>query len=123
MALYMTPAYVFPHELQRIGLMREIESLYTDIGNRVNALVIPVGLAFEESYRRRPNLQLHNAYDGTHPSLLGTFLGAATVFASLYSQSPLGNQYDIFGAIDAETKLFLQQVAHDTVKKFYQHSD
>lgn len=95
-ALYMTPAYVFPHELQRIGLMREIESLYTDIGNRVNALVIPVGLAFEESYRRRPNLQLHNAYDGTHPSLLGTFLGAATVFASLYIQSPLGNQYDFF---------------------------
>ena len=122
-ALYMTPAYVYPHELQRIGLMREIESLYTEIGNEVDALVIPVGLAFEESYRRRPNLQLHNANDGSHPSILGTYLGAATVFASLYSQSPIGNQYDNFGAIDTETRLFLQQVAHDTVKKFYQQSD
>lgn len=122
-ALYMTPAYVLPHKLQRNDLIREIESLYTDMGNKVDALVIPVGLAFEESYRRRPNLQLHNEYDGSHPSLLGTYLGAATVFASLFSQSPVGNQYDIFGAVDAETRLFLQQVAHDTVKNFYQQSD
>ena len=122
-ALYMTPAYVFPHELQRRDMMRDIESLYVRVGNDVGALVIPVGLAFEESYRRRPNLQLHMAYDGTHPSLLGTYLGAATVFASLYNQSPIGNSYDYFGAIDADTRLFLQQVAHDTVKKFYQLTD
>lgn len=122
-ALYMTPAYVFPHEHQRNDLMRDIESLYTDMGNKFDALVIPVGLAFEESYRRRPNLQLHKMYDGSHPSLLGTYLGAATVFASLYNQSPVGNQYDVFGAIDAETRLFLQHVAHDTVKNFYQQSD
>ncbi len=122
-ALYMTPAYVFPHKLQRNDMMRDIDSLYTNMGNKVDALVVPVGLAFEESYRRRPDLQLHKAYDGTHPSLLGTYLGAATVFASLYNQSPVGNQYDIFGAIDAETRLFLQQVAHDTVKNFYQQSD
>ena len=122
-ALYMTPAYVFPHEHQRNDLMRDIESLYTDMGNKVDALVIPVGLAFEESYRRRPNLQLHKVYDGSHPSLLGTYLGAATVFASLYNQSPVGNQYDVFGAIDAETRLYLQHVAHDTVKNFYQQSD
>ena len=122
-ALYMTPAYVFPHKHQRNGLIRDIESLYLDMGNKVDALIIPVGLAFEESYRRRPNLQLHDAYDGSHPSLLGTYLSAATVFASLYSQSPVGNQYDFFGAINAETRLFLQQVAHDTVKNFYQQSD
>ena len=122
-ALYMTPAYVFPHKHQRNGLIRDIESLYLDMGNKVDALIIPVGLAFEESYRRRPNLQLHDAHDGTHPSLLGTYLGAATVFASLYSQSPVGNQYDFFGAIDAETRLFLQQVAQDTVKNFYQQSE
>ena len=121
--LYMTPAYVFPHKHQRNGLIREIESLYIGMGNKVDALIIPVGLAFEESYHRRPNLQLHDAYDGTHPSLLGTYLAAATVFASLYNQSPVGNQYDVFGAIDGETRLFLQQVAHDTVKNFYQQSD
>ena len=118
-ALYMTPSYVFPHKLQQSISMRDIDALYMKVGREVGALVIPVGLAFEESYRRRPKLQLHRAYDGTHPSLLGTYLGAATVFASLYNQSPIGNRYDYFGVIDADTKLFLQQVAHDTVKKFY----
>ena len=122
-ALYMTPAYVSPNKKQRPGMLRDTESLYTKVGNEIGALVIPVGLAFEESYRRRPNLQLHRAYDGTHPSLLGTYLGAATVFAALYSQSPIGNPYDYHGAIDSETKLFLQQVAHDTIEKFYQITD
>ena len=122
-ALYLTPAYVSPNKKRRPGMLRDTESLYTKVGNEIGALVIPVGLAFEESYRRRPNLQLHRAYDGTHPSLLGTYLAAATVFAALYSQSPIGNPYDYFGAIDSETTLFLQQVAHDTVEKFYQLTD
>ena len=119
-ALYMTPAYVRPHEKQRDGMMRDVEQLYVSVGNSVDALVIPVGLAFEEAYRRRPDIQLHKAYDGSHPALLGTYLGAATVFASLYDQSPVGNSYDYYGAIDQATARFLQEVAKDTVDKFYQ---
>ena len=119
-ALYMTPAYVHPHAKQRDGMMRDVEQLYVSVGNSVGALVIPVGLAFEEAYRRRPDIQLHKAYDGTHPALIGTYLGAATVFASVYDQSPVGNTYDYFGAIDQATVRFLQEVAKDTVDKFYQ---
>ncbi len=122
-ALYMTPSYVSPHKLQRNDMMRDIESLYLRVGNEIGALVIPVGLAFEESYRRRPDLNLHAASDGSHPSLFGTYLGAATVFASLYDQNLIGNSYDYFGAIDADIRLYLQQVAADTVNKFYQLSD
>jgi hypothetical protein len=47
-------------------------------------------------------------------------LGAATVFASLYDHSPVGNSYDYYGAIDQATARFLQEVAKDTVDKFYQ---
>lgn len=118
-ALYMTHAYVSPHPKHREGMIREVEELYVRVGNEVGALVIPVGLAFEESYRRRPELGLHMPYDGTHPSLLGTYLGAATVFASLYGQSPVGIPYDYFGRIDAETALYLQGVADSTVRRFY----
>ena len=107
-ALYMTHAYVPPHEMYRDDMIREIENLYVSVGNEVGALVIPVGLAFEEAYRRRPNLQLHMPYDGTHPSLAGTYLAAATVFASLYGRSPVGVQYDYFGRIDSSTARFLQ---------------
>lgn len=117
-ALYMTHAYVAPHKKaspKNIGL---IESMYVSVGNEVGALVIPVGLAFEEAYRRRPDIKLHKHYDGSHPSLIGSYLAAATAYASLYGKSPVGNSYDYFGAIDADTARFLQQVAADTVTAF-----
>ena len=33
--------------------------------------------------------------------------------------SPVGNSYNYFGKIDKDTANFLQQVAADTVEKFY----
>jgi len=116
--LYMTHAYVPPHPRHRSDMIDDISSLYIETGNRIGALVVPVGLAFEEAYRRRPDLQLHKSFDGSHPDLPGTYLAAATVFASLYGISPVGNSYDYYAAIDAETVLFLQTVARDSVEAF-----
>ena len=118
-ALYLTHAHVEPHKRANPENIRLTEDLYVSVGNEVGALVIPVGLAFEEAYRRRPDMKLHKEYDGSHPALAGTYLAACTVYASIYGQSPVGNSYDYFGKIDKETALFLQQVAEDTVKKFY----
>ncbi len=118
-ALYMTHAYVKPHKKYDPEMIRAIEKLYVETGNTVGALVIPVGLAFEEAYKQRPELNLHQSYDSSHPSLEGTYLAACVVFASLYGQSPVGNGYDYFGAVPKDTAQFLQQVAADTVKTFY----
>jgi hypothetical protein len=117
--LYMTHSYVEPHARYRPGMIKDIASLYVAAGNKIDALVIPVGLAFEEAYRLRPNLQLHKSFDGSHPNLAGTYLASATVFASIYGISPVGNSYDYYGAIDPQTMLFFQTVAQNTVKKFY----
>jgi hypothetical protein len=118
-ALYLTHAYVKPHKQAKPENIRLTEDLYVSVGNEVGALVIPVGLAFEEAYRRRPDIKLHKDFDGSHPELIGTYLAACTVYASLYGKSPVGNSYTYFGKIDKETASFLQQVAEDTVKKFY----
>jgi hypothetical protein len=118
-ALYLTHAYVKPHKKAKPENIRLTEDLYVSVGNEVGALVIPVGLAFEEAYRRRPDIELHKDYDGSHPELIGTYLAACTVYASIYGKSPVGNSYTYFGKIDKETATFLQQVAEDTVKKFY----
>ncbi|TWJ06705.1 DUF4886 domain-containing protein [Altererythrobacter ishigakiensis] len=117
--LYMTPAYVPPHQRYRPDMINDIASLYVETGNAVDALVIPVGLAFAEAYRRRPDIELHKSFDGSHPSMLGTYLAAATTFASVYSVSPVGNSYDYFGVVGTEDARFLQDVAHDTVTAFY----
>lgn len=118
-ALYLTHAYVKPHKRATPEHIRLTEELYVSVGNEAGALVIPVGLAFEEAYRRKPGIQLHKDYDGTHPELIGTYLAACTVYASIYGKSPVGNSYDYFGKIDKEMVAFLQQVAYDTVTKFY----
>ena len=118
-ALYMTHAYVEPHKRaapENIGLT---ESLYVETGNEIGALVIPVGLAFEEAYRRKPGIQLHKSYDGSHPDLIGTYLAAATCYAAIYGKSPVGNPYDYYGKIEPEMAAFLQQVAWDTTQAFY----
>lgn len=117
--LYMTHAYVPPHPQSRPGMIRDISSMYISTGNKIGTLVIPVGLAFEEAYRRRPDIELHTSFDGTHPSMLGTYLAACTVFASLYGVSPVGNSYTYFGDVNPEDARFLQQVAQDTVTSFY----
>jgi hypothetical protein len=118
-ALYMTHAYVKPNKKASPENIRLTEDLYVSVGNEVGALVIPVGLAFEEAYRRRPDMNLQQDYDGSHPTLIGTYLAACTVYASIYGKSPVGNSYDYFGKVDKNDAAFLQQVAEDTVRKFY----
>jgi len=115
----MSHAYVAPHKLADPAMIRQVEALYLQAGNELNALVIPVGLAFEEAYRRHPELKLHKEYDGSHPSMDGTYLAAATAYAAIYDRSPAGNTYDAFGEVDQATAAKLQKVAWDTVRRFY----
>jgi hypothetical protein len=117
-ALYMTHAYAAPHKQHKPDNLRLTEAMYVEAGNEIGALVIPVGLAFEEAYRRHPELVLHKS-DGTHPTLIGTYLAASTVYAAVYGKSPVGNPYEYYGAIDSVTAKKLQQVAQDTVERFY----
>lgn len=101
-ALYMTHAYTATHNQYKPENIRLTESMYVEAGNEIGALVIPVGLAFEEAYRRHPELVLHKS-DATHPSLIGTYLAASTVYAAVYGKSPVGNPYNYEGAIDSAT--------------------
>lgn len=47
-ALYMTPAHIKPSKSASPDMMRKTEEMYVTVGNEINALVIPSGLAFEE---------------------------------------------------------------------------
>lgn len=116
--LYMTHAYVPPNKRASPDMTGQVARMYMEAGEANHLRVIPVGLAFAEAYRRRPDIRLHQAYDGSHPNLLGTYLAAATVFATLYGRSPVGSSYDYFGAVPKDEALFLQQVAQDTVLAF-----
>lgn len=118
-ALYMTHAHIKPSKFASPDMIRKVEDMYVSVGNEARVFVIPVGLAFEEAYRQRPDIKLHKDYDGSHPDLIGTYLAACVVYASLYGKSPVGNSYDYFGKVDKETAAFLQKIADETVRKFF----
>lgn len=97
-------------------MTEQLAEAYTQAGNDNDVFVIPAGLAFARSLAARPELVLHAA-DKRHPSLAGTYLAAATVYASLFKKSPEGLAYT--AGLDAETARHLQAVAWATVQAFY----
>jgi hypothetical protein len=110
-ALFMTWAYSDKPEMTA-----QLAEQYTIAGNNNDALVIPAGLAFAKALGKNPQIVLYDA-DKRHPSLLGTYLSACTIYASLYKKSPAGNPYT--GGIDAKTARFLQEIAWETVREYY----
>ncbi|MGF1526458.1 MAG: DUF4886 domain-containing protein [Candidatus Competibacterales bacterium] len=118
-ALYMTHAYAEGHKRYAPDNTAKIEALYVEMANQIDALVIPVGLAFVNSLQRRPELALHHSFDHSHPNPLGTYLAACVVYASLYGKPVSGNPYDYYGSIDQETAAYLQEVADATVSEFF----
>ena len=60
---------------------------YDDLGRRLHASVAPVGLAWAEALRTRPDLSLWEG-DGRHPSKLGSYLAACVFYAMLTHRDP-----------------------------------
>ncbi len=89
---------------------------YTEAGNRLNALVIPAGLAFARSIAARPSLNLY-VDDKRHPSLPGTYLAACTTYACLFGKSPVGINW--LAGLDSDTAHFLQTIAIETVQDYF----
>ena len=118
-ALYMIHAYVDPHEKANPQMIEDIKKMYIEAGKKNNALVIPVGIAFENAYKMKPNIKLHKSFDGSHPSMLGTYLASCVVFASITQKSPKGIEYNYFNKVSDADKIFLQNIAHISVESFF----
>ena len=104
----MTHAYRDSDARYEKNLIEKIKLTYYEAGEISNSTVIPVGIAFEIAYEKKPNIKLHLP-DGTHPNMLGTYLASSTIFATLTGASPEGLEYDYMGRVS--NKAFLQKVA------------
>ena len=116
--LYMTHAYVEPHRRADEGMTALIERTYLSAGEAADADVIPVGLAYARSYKERPEFDLHADFDGTHPNLRGTYLGACVVYLSLYEDDLHGLEYNYFDRLPKAEAQYLQRIARETVAAF-----
>ncbi len=69
---------------------------YMSIAKELQAIVAPVGLAWQQVLSTHPTLELYHR-DGSHPRPLGSYLIASTVFATLFGRSPVGSRLHIEG--------------------------
>ncbi len=97
-------------------MTEQLAEAYTQAGNDNDVFVIPAGLAFARSIAQKPEVNLY-ASDKRHPSLAGTYLSAATVYAALFKKSPVGLSYT--AGLDDATAKFLQTAAWETVQAFH----
>ena len=95
----------------------QLAAEYIKAGRANNMRVVPAGPAFAASIAKRPDINLY-APDKRHPSLAGTYLGAAVVMASVFKKSPVGNTYT--AGLPADVAQHLQAVAWETVQSFKQ---
>tara|TARA_B110000444_G_scaffold248822_1_gene273178 strand:+ start:2540 stop:3310 length:771 start_codon:yes stop_codon:yes gene_type:complete len=109
-ALYMTHAYLENDKRYEPNLIDKIKKNYYEAASKSNSLVIPVGLAYKIAYEEDPKIKLHHP-DGTHPGLLGTYLGASTVFAIITNSSPAGLSYNYYDSVSDKDRKFLQEIA------------
>ena len=98
-------------------MTEQLAAEYVKAGRANNVRVVPAGPAFAASIAKRPDINLY-APDKRHPSLAGTYLGAAVVTASLFKKSPVGNTYT--AGLPADVAQHLQTVAWETVQAFKQ---
>jgi hypothetical protein len=98
------------------SMIEAIAQEYTVAGNENKLLIIPAGLAFSRSIQSHPEIDLYA--DDKHPSREGTYLAAATIYASIFQASPVGNTYK-FG-IEKGVREKLQRIAWETYLGYYQ---
>ncbi len=96
-------------------MTEELAKAYSKAGQDNRARVIPAGLAFAAAVKARPELELYQR-DKRHPSLAGTYLAAATTYATVYGKSPVGSSF--VSTLDGATAQFLQQIAWDAAQAY-----
>lgn len=85
---------------------------YIGIAKEMNSPVSPVGMAWKNALASDPSIELFNN-DGSHPSLVGSYLAACTFYASIFYTSPEGLGF--ISTLDETTASFLQEIAASTV--------
>ena len=109
-ALFMTWAYKGAPEMTA-----QLAEAYTTAGHAADAIVAPVGLAFEKVRSGDKAITLINQ-DGKHPTLAGTYLAASVFYSVLFHQSPLELGYA--AGLDADTARYLRNAAWQTTQEY-----
>jgi len=101
-------------------MFSELQKNYAELYRRLEAIdpgtqveLAPVGLAFERSLEKYPEINLSNS-DLHHASVEGNYLTALVIYATIYQDSPKGATREFFGtSLDAGVAAKLQEIADE----------
>ncbi|MBK8283464.1 MAG: hypothetical protein IPK97_00530 [Ahniella sp.] len=88
----------------RLGYLDDVRNSYETAATMTEGAFAPAGIAWQRAWADDPQLALYGP-DGFHPSELGTYLAALTLFCTVYQQSPEGLPAQIPRANGASTAL------------------
>jgi hypothetical protein len=116
------PVLLMAWAYKRLGWisMAQIAEAHRAAAKELGADVAPVGLAWEQAAKQRPDLNLFTK-DEEHPSIYGTYLATAVVYATVFGTSPTNLDYLPRG-ISAEAGSFLRRMAWEAVQKYRQEN-
>lgn len=109
----------------------DLANVYTKLANKLEVLVVPVGVAFASAETVLSNIelfmpdvlgvdsenQLTYRKDWKHPSEAGTYLAACVFYATLYQRSPEGIIFT--GKLDKDAALALQKLSWKVTQQFF----
>ena len=78
-------------QLDRSFDFPNVRDSYRAAADAIGALFAPAGEAWQYAWDENPTLPLY-ASDNFHPSTMGTYLAALTIFERIYDESPVGVQ-------------------------------
>jgi hypothetical protein len=109
-ALYM----VWP-DVTRLSFFDAVSQSYRNAAEAADAALYPAGEAWRAAWMVDPSLPLYDG-DGYHPSILGTYLAALTIYHGLTSRSVIGLSSP--DGVRADVAAMLQQAAEQATAQF-----
>jgi lysophospholipase L1-like esterase len=96
--------------------MQEIARAHRDLAKELNVDVAPVGLAWQQAFQQRPDLDMY-ASDREHPSIYGPYLATCVLYATIFNKDPTGFNY-VPSGMTSEQAAFLQKIAWRGVQEY-----
>lgn len=90
----------------------KVAASYQAIGKELGLPVAYVGLAFYDVYTSQSKIDVYDP-DKTHPSYAGSFLSAATLFATIFNVDP--TTVPFIGRLTEQEATYLKEAARDAV--------
>ncbi len=95
-------------------MQQHLIEAYTEAARQVDAIIAPVGVAWQRVRRNKPDLGLQlYQNDGLHPSYKGAFLTAYVFYATLFDADPTELAFN--GGLSAQEAAYLRRKAKEAV--------